>query len=347
MSKSFLYKREFFPLMVSVIVLSTSILILFLFFSLENYWNWSSTAQGEAVLLISLFFCFIILNAILIIRLFFFNIIYIDQALKEAQQDCKGSDENYVAQSFAEHASMIIDYLSTAKQKEMSIELLQKQADLDAMQRNINPHFLYNTLDSIRGTAQQEHAEKTASIIESLSVFFRYTISQTNDILSLEQELRNVNTYVQIQQYRFNNRFSLQILIDENDSKLMLYKIPKLTLQPIVENAINHGLESITHDGKIIIKVYTTQSRLVISIADNGVGISPEKVRIINKNLHSKQTSALTNPSQRGVGMALQNVNARIKILFGEKYGLSVSSTMGFGTEVNIALPLFLNHNEI
>jgi two-component system sensor histidine kinase YesM len=345
--KSFRYKKEFYPIIIAILSLLAFMLIILCTFYYGNYFRLSPGANVIIIVLIVLMFVLLIMNSIFVLRFLVQNIIYIDQILNKLHKNYPEIKQFTSAKKFADNVYNIINNLSIAKQKETSMELLQKQAELDALQSNINPHFLYNILDSIRGTAMLEHAEKTAGIIESLSVFFRYTISQSNNIISIEQELRNVNIYVNIQQYRFNNRFSLQVIIDENDSKIMLYKVPKLTLQPLIENAINHGLENIISNGKIIINIYTTQSRILISVSDNGVGMPPEQVRLINKNLQRNQMfNTRTDQASDCAGIALQNVNNRIKLIYGDNYGLSVSSTVGFGTEVNIVLPL-LNQHEI
>ena len=120
--------------------------------------------------------------------------------------------------------------------------MLVKQAELNALQNQINPHFLYNTLECIRGKAMVQGAEQIANMTEALSAFFRYSISIQENLVTLEQELQNTKNYFLIQKYRFGNRFHLRIFLVE-ESEAGEYLMPKMTLQPIVENAIFHGLE--------------------------------------------------------------------------------------------------------
>lgn len=247
---------------------------------------------------------------------------------------------------FEEVLDEYLEYFYTSVEGEYSAKLLQKQAELDYMQSQINPHFLYNTLDSIRGQAVLEGSRKTAEMIESLSILFRYTISKHGDILTLEQELSNVDNYLKLQQYRFRNRFELVKKIEEPELTLQ-YRIPKLTLQPIIENAIYHGLDDVSKNARIEIRIYTTQSRLIITIADNGKGMNSETLDLLNevfmKNIY---TTKVTDSSKSSSGMALANVNARIKLLFGERYGLTAYSTEGVGSKIQIVLPLLQEDEE-
>ena len=122
-------------------------------------------------------------------------------------------------------------------------EIFNKQTELTALQSQINPHFLYNTLDTIRGQAMCDDNIEVANMIETLASFFRYSISRKGNLVTLRDELNNINNYMRIQQYRFNNRFSLEIVVDEEDMQAYDFYVPRLILQPIVENAIVHGLE--------------------------------------------------------------------------------------------------------
>ena len=221
-------------------------------------------------------------------------------------------------------------------------QLLQKQAQLDAMQSQINPHFLYNALDSIRGLALEQNASDTADMVEALSVLFRYSISQSNNIQTLERELNNINNYIMIQQYRFKNRFTLINKIDLDDDQLMSYPVPKLILQPIIENAIYHGFNNNPANNKITLNAYATQSRLIISIIDNGSGMDDQTLTSLNKRLieGDSDTTIITSSDTKSSGIALLNVNSRLRLLFGEDYGVSVLSTKGIGTEISITLPL-------
>jgi two-component system sensor histidine kinase YesM len=223
---------------------------------------------------------------------------------------------------------------------DISYNLLQKQAQLDALQSQINPHFLYNTLDSIRGLAYTEGAENTADMIEAMSAFFRYSIGGTNDLVELQQEIKSLDNYMHIQKYRFNNRYKVVKQIDSDSNDLLNYRLPKLTLQPLIENAIYHGLEKKTEGGEIILRIITTQSRLIISVIDNGVGMDDSTLRRLNEEFENESIAQLEKPNSETRGVALVNVNARIKLLFGNNFGLTAYSTIGIGTEFQITLPL-------
>ncbi len=220
-------------------------------------------------------------------------------------------------------------------------KILKKRAELNALQTQINPHFLYNTIDSIRGQALCEGAVKSANMAKILSSVFRYSISNADNFVTLKEELKNVENYMMIQEFRFGNRFKLVIDIIDNDPKIMDFKLLKLLIQPLVENAVIHGLESKPGEGTININICTTDKRMVINIEDNGVGIKCDQLERINCSLSSKIKYTFDNDEQRDKGsIALVNVNERIRISFGEKYGVRLYSTYGVGTNVELILPI-------
>lgn len=235
----------------------------------------------------------------------------------------------------------MVDSLNTKAQQQYPYQLLQKQAQLDALQNQINPHFLYNALESIRGLAIQQGAEDTADMAEALSTLFRFSISKTNDFIPLSQELFNIENYIKIQKYRFNNRFDLHKNIELSAAQLNEYHIPKLTLQPIIENALEHGLKNITSNGLINLRIFLTQSRLLISIADNGLGMNDNLLRSLNERFLEPVYDIITsNLPAKSSGIALINVNMRLKLIFGNRFGLTVYSTKNLGTEIQVSLPL-------
>lgn len=212
-------------------------------------------------------------------------------------------------------------------------EVLLKQADLQALQSQINPHFLYNTLECIRGMALMEGKENIADIALSLSRFFRYSISGKSDVVSLRDEVENCRTYTRIQNYRFQNRFVLKVEEDQSVTNAM---VPKLILQPIVENAILHGLQNILQGGVIEIRVEPVGDNIRIIISDNGSGMTPEKLEDLSRNiLNGGQQAA----DHHHAGIAMYNVDRRLKLMFGPEYGLSVFSCEGMGTDVELRIP--------
>ena len=175
-----------------------------------------------------------------------------------------------------------------------------------------------------------------ASMAEALAGMFRYSISPRGEMASLEDELRNIQNYMLIQQYRFNNRFVLQ-LHKECSEKCMLRTLPRVTLQPIVENAIYHGLETKMGEGCITIDVEETDRRLLITVHDNGVGMDEKQLARLNRRLRGEDAAGEME-TQHG-GIALVNVNRRLQLCFGSQYCLHIYSTPGVGTDVEIALP--------
>lgn len=229
-------------------------------------------------------------------------------------------------------------------------ELRFKQANIAALQAQINPHFLYNTLECIRGQAMIEGVPDIARTAEALSHFFRYSISGHRDFATFQDELESIRNYLMVQQYRFQNRFCLRLDLDENDPALMGLVMPKLSLQPIVENAILHGLSYTTSEGKITIRAIISQSFATIQISDNGCGMDSETLLALNKRINAlsenmdDHTAPPSNTSHHS-GIALSNINSRIKLLFGEEYGIKLFSIPGKGTDVELFLPLKMGEN--
>jgi len=222
--------------------------------------------------------------------------------------------------------------------KEMNkdqILLSERQAELLALQNQINPHFLYNTLEAIRGDALKAGNKNIAEITEALSTYFRYTISETRSKVPLIEELENIENYFQIQQYRFGEKLQMKIDILCDNSVLEVLCL-KLMLQPIIENAIFHGLEKIRDGGLISIRIEKVDgNKLKIIIHDNGVGMDELSLKKLNEDLNNNNQI----PNKKH-GIALLNVNRRIQLVFGEKYGISVFSIPGIGTSVIVEIPI-------
>lgn len=212
-------------------------------------------------------------------------------------------------------------------------EMLLKQANLQALQSQINPHFLYNTLECIRGMALLEGKANIADIAWSLSRFFRYSISGKSNVVTLREEMVSCDTYARIQNFRFQNRFVLETQSDPGVEDCLL---PKLTLQPVVENAIIHGLQNTLSGGVIRILVERVNEDVRIVISDNGCGMSPEKLEeLTNRICHGSSEGG----AGRHSGIAMYNVNRRLNLFFGPEYGVSVYSCEGMGTDVELRIP--------
>lgn len=210
-------------------------------------------------------------------------------------------------------------------------KIKEKNFEMRALQQQINPHFLYNTLSMINFMAIESGQNDISKITLSLSDFYRTALNKGNNTCSLDDELKNMKAYLDIQQMMHDYDFELDIEIDE---EIRGYESPNLILQPIVENAIGHGID-LLEDRKGVLKVYATENedQVFIMVEDNGVGMDEEtKHRMLNEN-------------SKGYGM--RNVNQRIKLLYGEEYGLHIESVIGEGTLVTIRLPkkVFKNRN--
>ena len=231
--------------------------------------------------------------------------------------------------------------------RENSAQIFNKQTELTALQSQINPHFLYNTLECIRGQALMADNLEIARMVEALGAFFRYSISRKGNLVTLKDELDNIDNYMLIQRYRFGNRFSMEVIIDEEDEEAYNCLIPRLIIQPIVENAIFHGLEERLEGGRVTIEVIVTEKTLIITVSDNGKGISREQLNKLNAKIRSRDTNPEDGEAgnQRNTGIALPNIHKRIQLLFGEEYGVDIYSTPGQGTDVEVTIPVNYGHD--
>lgn len=212
-------------------------------------------------------------------------------------------------------------------------ELLRK-AQAIALQAQINPHFLYNTLESINWKVMRltNGKNEASQMILSLSTLLRLTLETKEDLVPLRRELEHVKLYAEMQKLRYKDRFHLDCHVEE---KLMDCKIVKLVLQPLVENAIYYGIKQSPHNGTITIRAFARRDVMVVRIRDNGIGIPPLTVQQLNESLRG-------NILQENEHIGLRNVNQRIRLAFGEQYGLSVRSKVGVGTIVEITLPMLV-----
>jgi len=227
-------------------------------------------------------------------------------------------------------------------------DMNKRQAQYLALQNQINPHFLYNTLESIRSEALLAGLESVADMTESLATFFRYTITKVDNLVSVEEELQNCETYFSIQQYRFGNRLQLAIEFSPEDKdEIFRCRIPKLTMQPILENSIIHGTELKVGTGHLTIHLARTGKRLLIRISDDGLGMDEVRLGSINEKLGKSSFSIASTEQEAKGGLALTNVNNRIRLLFGDEYGLHVFSIPDVGTDVEISLPAISSDREI
>lgn len=212
----------------------------------------------------------------------------------------------------------------------LEVEYEKKEAELNNLKYQIRPHFLYNTLESIRALAEIHENIDIVEMSYSLGAFLRYSIKEHNNLVLLKEELYQVKNYIKIQQFRFGD---ISVTYDV-PPKLSNCSVIPLILQPLVENAIQHGFIEKTSDRCLIIKVHIFQfQKLVIEIIDNGIGISPKLVNKLNNSLLKNDIDS----SSFGIG--LSNVDSRIKMTFGDSYGINIKSQPHLGTRVIISLP--------
>lgn len=234
----------------------------------------------------------------------------------------------------------IVNLRQSELEREHELVMLEQKMKYAQLQNQINPHFLYNTLENIRGQAIIDDNYVIADMTEALSRFFRYNISKDNDVVRLADELDNIRTYIQIQQYRFRDRFIFQIYNHDETDGIYRCMIPKMTLQPIVENAIFHGIENKVDIGHIDVHIERSGLHVIVLVSDDGIGMDEESLEKLNQKLNDMKKKAQgMDEKDSSNGIAMENVNKRLKLLYGEEYGIIISSTKNVGTEVEIVLP--------
>lgn len=247
------------------------------------------------------------------------------------QSEIKLNNEiGHLSKTFNVMISKIKLLMSTA----VSIEEEKRKNEIKALQAQINPHFLYNTLDTIIWMSAGGKNEEVVEVTSALAKLFRTSISEGDNLVPLEVEIENIRSYLTIQKMRYKDKLSYQVEIPD---VLLNLKTPKLILQPIVENAVYHGIKMSPTGGEIRISAAAADSQLTITVEDDGVGMSEEQIsRIftVDKRDHA------------GMGIGVINVNNRIKLCFGKDYGLSYHSKEGKGTRVDILLPMIEDGEE-
>lgn len=217
----------------------------------------------------------------------------------------------------------------------------KRKSEFDTLQSQINPHFLYNTLDIIVWMIENERPGEAVKAVTALARFFRISLSRGKSIIMIRDELEHVRNYLMIQEMRYKNRFTYQIYAEE---EVMECASLKLMLQPLVENSIYHGMEFMDGDGEIIIRAYKKDGELYLEVSDNGLGMNEMCVEsLLNPGM---EIESQKNGASKGSGIGIRNVNDRIKLYFGEAYGLLIQSEPDEGTIITIRLPL-IPYNEI
>lgn len=230
-----------------------------------------------------------------------------------------------LAQKFNE----MLDQMEELKQKEYQAKQLLNRAEYKALQAQVNPHFLYNTLDTMASIAEIRNCPEVSHMSQSLALIFRYSLNMKDPFSTVENEIAHLKNYIYVMDMRMHDNIQYTFDVDEMTLKS---KLPRLSLQPIVENAINHGLRNKRGKKKIGIQIKREQMDLVICIEDNGIGLDTSA---INESLRKNELDFV----EKGNSIGLHNINARLKMLYGNQYGMHLESTLGEGTKVFMILP--------
>lgn len=226
-----------------------------------------------------------------------------------------------LSDSFEHMVLRIQELMTTVREEEINL----RKTELKALQAQINPHFLYNTLDSIAWMCEQGRNADAVRMVHALARLFRISISRGHELIPIAKEIEHAESYLQIQMYRYKNQFTYDFDVDPD---CLGYYCNKITLQPIIENSINHGLDLMVDEGRIDVLVRQDGNDIVFSVRDNGVGMSEEQIEAIMQH----------GPTDR-TGIGIKNVNDRLKIYFGKSYGLHITSEPDVGTCVEIRMP--------
>ena len=211
-------------------------------------------------------------------------------------------------------------------------QIKRKEAELRALQPQINPHFLYNTLDVIYWTSRLEKAYKTGKIVSSLANLFKLGLNKGSKVTTIGKEIEHLKSYLEIQKVRYDKepKFSIDI-----DKSLYELKTIKLILQPLVENSLIHDIPNLGSKGMVSIKVYEKNNDIIFEIIDNGIGMNKKRINeVFQEDIEKKK------------GYGIKNVHERIKLYFGDQYGLSIDSKIGKGTIVKIKIPKKIENYE-
>lgn len=230
--------------------------------------------------------------------------------------------------SFEHMVHRIQKLMATVRSEEINL----RKTELKALQAQINPHFLYNTLDSISWMCEQGKNAEAVLMVNALARLFRISISRGHELIPIRSEVQHAQSYLQIQSVRYKDQFSYEFDVEEG---CLEYLCNKITLQPIIENAIYHGVNGLVDEGRIVIRVFSREDDIFFTVEDNGVGMEPEQIEEIFRR----------KPDGKS-GIGIKNVNDRLKIWFGEKYGITITSVPDEGTCVTVRMPKVREESE-
>ena len=233
------------------------------------------------------------------------------------------------ATALSNSMNTMIDKINELLEQVTTEQIRLRKAEFELLQAQINPHFLYNTLDAIIWLAEAGEQKRVVGMVRNLSDFFRTSLNQGKDINSIKEEMLHVKSYLEIQHVRYQDILSYDIEVPES---LYIYSIPKITIQPLVENALYHGIKNKRGMGHISIRGQAGEKDFTITVTDDGIGIDETRLRQVQSGIQNK---VLTGKDFYG----LYNVCERIRLNFGEEYGIFIESVYGEGTSVRVILP--------
>ena len=292
----------------------------------ESFWQMARITLGSAALILAA----ALLVGWIISHMLSHPLQKLETAMEQFEQDADGFTFQPVAgtrevqelsDSFGHMVGRIQRLMNTVREE----EIVLRKTELKALQAQINPHFLYNTLDSIAWMCERGKNADAVEMVHALARLFRISISRGHELIPIEKELQHAEAYLLIQKFRYKNQFTYHFTVDPACTK---YLCNKITLQPIIENAITHGLDLLVEPGHIEIEVCMDGADILFKVSDDGIGMPPEQVAELLKK----------EPSDR-TGIGIKNVNDRLQIYFGPQYGLSIQSVPDEGTTVTIRMP--------
>ena len=292
----------------------------------ESFWQMVRIALATSAMILAA----ALLAGWIISRLLSRPLQQLETAMEQFEQDADGFTYEPVAgtrevqelsDSFGHMVGRIQKLMTTVREEEIDL----RKTELKALQAQINPHFLYNTLDSIAWMCERGKNADAVKMVHALARLFRISISRGHELIPIEKELQHAESYLLIQKFRYKNQFTYHFTVDESCLHCLCNKI---TLQPIIENSITHGLDLLVDPGHIEIEVCADGEDILFKVSDDGIGMSQEQVAELLKN----------EPSDR-TGIGIKNVNDRLRIYFGPQYGMSIDSVPDEGTTVTIRMP--------
>ncbi|QHT59755.1 sensor histidine kinase [Paenibacillus lycopersici] len=219
-------------------------------------------------------------------------------------------------------------------------EIFRKESELQALKSQINPHFLFNTLETIKMKAELDEADSTVEMITSLGKLVKASIYRGNDFIAFREEQEYLTNYFRIQESRYHTRFDMTV--DVEDAVLDCY-LPRITIQPLIENAFYHGLELKQGKGKLAVAIRSEGDSVVVTVTDDGLGIAPERLQ----QLHRQLRNGMAGVARSSGSVGIANVHARMQLYFGDSAAMSIASEPGVGTEIRLTLPIIRSESEV